>query len=273
MKKIILVLTLVFITIGLYCGDTDLKLILSRAGDYCEKLEHSAFRYFCHEQIEEEFLPFPKYFRYNPAAYKAHMRLKKVNRYLYDYQMLKKGSKIEEQRVLLEHNGRKIGKAVDKTSLKSFYSERSFFGPIGLIGKKARDLYRYRLLKRDGNIAVVEAKLKKRSGKRSSAILWVDSETGAVRKIEVDVKSMPGYVHVRKFESHWGTKADIKVVHEYGKEYNGLLYPVKTVFIEKYTGGLAVKRKFPRSGVYNRSRAEIQYKKYRFFDVKARLAD
>lgn len=259
---------------GTQTGRTDqanLTDVLVKAANYCEKLKSAAFHYFCNEEIDEIFNKYPTYRRWQDKG-KRHASDREANRYVYEYQILKKDETVQEKRVLIEKNGEK--KQVEKAKLATrfVYSYRSFYGPISLVGKKSQRLYHYEIIERisrpGGEILVIEAIPKKKAAKnRNHGKVWIHSKSGSVLRIEVDEKSIPGYASMLKIARRYGAKAELKVNHYYDMLYKGLRYPSKTEFIESYYGGANLQRKFLH-GRYVRSRTTFQYKNYSFFDVQ-----
>lgn len=278
----------------------DLDKILKKSAVYCSKLADSALYFVCLETISEETSKNnkegqlsnpnePSYRdltdprrnqefrheetpdRYRKGPQKTNLR---KNVYVYDYQLIKKGNKIEESRTLLEENGEKKNEKNAQLKTRKFYSYRSVLGPIGLLGKSQQDKFDYKIIKEDKHkgkdAVVIEATLKSVSEENSNyGRIWVDRENYQILRIDVAQESLIGY----KDPKAKGINRIITVSHYYDVEKNGLMFPSKTVFEENYTPdrvqvGLwsnytnAVQKK-----TLQRTKLEIDYKDYKFFTV------
>ena len=83
----------------------DLEEILRRSRLYCRMLDFAVLDFICLEEIEEKIdvsiESFPEY-----PDIKQYRKARK-NKYIYDYQFVRKGDSLKESRILLEENGRK----------------------------------------------------------------------------------------------------------------------------------------------------------------------
>jgi hypothetical protein len=276
MKRIsVYLLIYILFSLPLWTGDEvpggQLKQVLVKAANYCEKLKAEAFHYFCIEEIDEVYNKYPTYRRWQDKG-KRHKAHREEHRYVYEYQILKKDGTVQEKRVLVEKDGKKMRREKANLYTRFVYSYRSFYGPISLAGKKRQRYYRYNLVERikraGGDIFVVEAIPQKKSAKKQNyGKLWIHSLTGSVLRIEVDDKSIRGYEGMKTFARKYGATPSLKVTHYYDMLHRGLRYPSKTEFIESYSGGANLRRKF-KDGRYIRSNTTFVYKNYHFFDVQ-----
>ncbi|MDH4198385.1 MAG: hypothetical protein OEW05_13315, partial [Candidatus Aminicenantes bacterium] len=80
----------------------DLPLILEKTAEYCSRLANASLHFVCQEEIKEHLY-------YSPSAGTIYTgaRFYKENKYLYDYQLIRKDGDIQEKRILLEQNGKK----------------------------------------------------------------------------------------------------------------------------------------------------------------------
>jgi hypothetical protein len=253
----------------------DLAAILVNCADYCRKLSSSALYFVCQEKIEEDIYEFRSggvtvmvsgeggeavTYKTSPT-----MRRKATkNSFVYDYQLTKKGEKIEETRTLLEENGKKKDLKDAPLKTQRFYSRKAVFGPVGFLGREWHEVYDYELLKQEkveGRATyVIEAKPKiPIEGKPNYGKLWVDKKDFSVLKIEVEDESLGGFEKILAAAKSQGLKPVLTTVHEYGILEKGLRFPSRTVFNEKYSG---------RTSRYMQSRTVITYENYRFFTVE-----
>jgi len=228
----------------------DMTGILQNCAEYCRKLANSALYFVCQEKIKEDIYEF------------------RSNSYVYDYQLVKKGETIEETRTLLEENGRK--KDLKNAPLKTqrFFSRKAVFGPVGFFGREWHDVYEYEFIKQDRvdgrETYVIKAKPKAPiEGKPNYGTLWVDKTDSSVIKMEVEGQSLAGFEKILEVAKRRGLKPILTTVHEYGILKNGLRFPSRTVFNEKYSGS--------RSRGFTQSKTEIRYENYRFFTVETKV--
>ncbi len=278
----------------------DLDKILKKSAEYCSKLADSALYFVCLEKIAEETsknnkegqlsnAQEPSYsdltdprrnqeFRHEstPERYRGGPQKKELrkNVYVYDYQLIKKGNKIEESRTLLEENGEKKNEKNAQLKTRKFYSYRSVLGPIGLLGKSQQGKFNYKIIKEDKNkgkdAVVVEATLKSVSEENSNyGRIWVDRENFQILRIDVAQESLIGY----KDPKAKGINHIITVTHYYDVEKNGLMFPSKTVFEENYTpdrvqvGLWSNYTNTVQKKSLQRTKLEIDYMDYKFFTV------
>jgi hypothetical protein len=278
----------------------DLGGILKKSAEYCSKLGDSALYFVCLETISEETsrksqegglsdprepsyreLSDPRRnqeFRYEgtPDRYRQgpHQTNLRTNVYVYDYQLIKKGGKIEESRTLLEENGNKKNEKNAQLKTRKFYSYRSVLGPIGLLGKSQQATFDYSIIEetkhRGRDVLVIEVKPKKESRETSNyGRVWVDKKNFQIVRIDVAQESLVGY----KDPKIKGINHIITVTHFYDVEKNGLMFPSKTVFEENYTpdkvqvGLWSNYTNTVQKKTLQRTKLEIDYTDYRFFTV------
>jgi len=254
-----------------------LALILKKSAAYCEKLANSALFFVCRENIKEIIYQYPQ----GPVtvtsrttggvtsrSYRIWARPKKiVNNYTYDYQLVQRTSRIHESRTLLEENGEKLFERNARLKTQRFYSERSAFGPVGLISKEWQEMYDYKIIEEKTadvrEILVIEAKPKRKTEEKPNyGKIWVDKEDFSIIKIEIEQESLAGIEELREKMKKGGLKPIIKVTHDYGTMKNGLRFPSKTEFTEDYAGtGRRIQK----------SRLSITYDNYRFFTVETEV--
>jgi hypothetical protein len=256
----------------------DLTTILNKCAEYCRKLADSALYFICQEKINEEIYEFRSggtvvvtggegdTITYGTAS--SFKRRANRNVYIYDYQLIKKGERIEETRTLLEENGKKKDLKNAPLKTKRFFSRKAVFGPVGFFGREWHEVYDYELLKQDrvkGREAyVIKAKPKVPiEGKPNYGTLWVGKTDFSVLKMEVEDQSLAGFEKALEDAKSRGLKPILTTVHEYEILKNGLRFPSRTVFNEKYSGS--------RSSGFTQSKTEISYKNYRFFTVETQV--
>ena len=253
----------------------DLEIILEKSADYCERLANSALHFICEETIKEEIQGSGGFIARSPTiTLPGNIRMvtggrgRKIERnaYVYDYQLIKKGENIEETRILLKENGKKKYEKNAPLKTKRFYSKRSVFGPVGLLGKKWQDKYNYKILKektiKKRKTFVIEIKPKMEiEGKLNYGKVWIDKKDFSVLQIEIEQKSLAGFEILEQELKKKKIEPFFTTTHFYFIEKNGIRFPSKTVFEEKY------KYKGRRRRSSKASKTIITYDKYRFFIV------
>ena len=240
----------------------ELEKILKKSADYCERLASSALFFVCIEKIEEEIFTFRTYGRRYPT-------ITKKNVYIYDYQLIKKGEKIEEKRILLEENGKKRNEENATLKTERFQSKRSVFGPVGLLIKDWKKKYNYQIVKEesvDRKEAIVIEVTPKGILKedRSYGKVWVDKKDFSILKIEVNPESIVNFEFFEKEALKYGASPDIYVSHYYGIEKSGIRFPSKIIFEEDYIFWGKLRR-------FKKSKTVITYDSYRFFIVEVEV--
>jgi len=252
----------------------DLDALLKKSAEYCEKVKNSALFYVCQERIKEEIV-----LDFEFAVYRnLIINETKINKYVYDYQLIKKGNEIKENRTLIEENGKKRNEKNAQLKTRRFFSLRSVFGPVGFFGKEFQDSYDFRLIKK-GNIKGIEAYIieaipKQKLGEKPNyGKLWVDKNDFSVIKIEIEQESLEGFEELEEKRKSLEKEKKIiitkivlkpifKTIHFYEVEKNGIRFPSKTEFNEVYVDPAWEKRQITKSTT------EIKYEDYKFFTVK-----
>jgi len=257
----------------------EMAAILENCAEYCRKLANSALYFICEEKIEENIYEFRgggvmvmgSGEGGGAATYETSplmRRRAKKNSFVYDYQLTKKGEKIEETRTLIEENGKKKDLKDAPLKTQRFFSWKPVFGPVGFLGREWHEVYDYELLKQEKvegrETYVIKVKPKVPiEGKPNYGKLWVDKKDFSVLKIEIEDESLAGFEKTMAAAKSRGLKPVLTTVHEYGILKNGLRFPSRTVFNEKYTGA--------RASGYMQSKTVIAYENYRFFTVETKV--
>lgn len=251
-------------------NQSELEEILRKCDEYCERAKSSALFFVCQEKIKEEFSTPSRGISVSTTVSPEGRRVRTIspalkkerNEYIYDYQLIKKGSDIKESRTLIEENGEERYEKDAPLKTRRFYSLRSVYGPVGFLSREFQEQYDYKLKKGDkveGREAyVIEASPKKMmEGKPNYGKLWIDKEDFSVLKIEIAQESLAGYEDFIKKIKKQGFQPIFTTTHYYGVEKKGIRFPSKTVFREVYR---------PLRGII--SKTVIEYSNYRFFTVE-----
>jgi YHS domain-containing protein len=250
--------------------------LMMRIADYCGKLENAALYFVCKEKIVEELEPNRQIqnaeavisdpFEKGPGG--AMMVMGAIvggkNSYTYDYQVIRKETRVTERRILLEENGKAAADDGLYPKTFRFYVNKAIYGPIGLLGRAEQPSYDYSQLEDeniDGRKAyVIDIRPKKPSLiKPTYGKVWIDKNDGSVLKMDVEVESLAGYERISEDYESLGIKPLISIEIVYGFEKNGLRFPSEINLREAY--------KDPKKGKIKVSEMSVEYSQYKFFTV------
>jgi hypothetical protein len=179
--------------------------------------------------------------------------------FAYDYQLIRKDGGIREKRILIEENGKNRTGSQVYPKTRRFFIDRAILGPVGLFGRDAQSRFQYQFLKEtrlDGKpVGVVEVNPKSGSpGESVFGKAWLDEATGAVLKMEIDVKSFSGYERIWAEYTSQGFSPSVSFEIAYGHENGGLFYPSR-IRLKESKYGVSI------------SELIIDYDRYKFFSV------
>jgi len=234
-----------------------LQNILEKTADYCRKLEKASLFFVCREEIQEYLLDDSR-----PSSYG------RVNKYIYDYQMIRKAEKITERRTLVQEDGRKRFEENAELKTQRFWHEHVIFGPLGLLGDVAQESHDFRIIGDESwkhrRAIVIEALPKKPEAKgHLYGKIWIDSEDYSVLKIEWDQSSMKNIEELEKKALKQALVPKITFISEYDLEKNGIRFPSRYVVKEEYL--------HPRWGRFTASETQAVYEDYKFFLVETEV--
>jgi hypothetical protein len=256
---------------------TALSALLARAAAYAEKLKKTAFHFICREELTEDVFSQNSINQNEPAMVRTN--------WIYDYQIIGQNGKINENRVLLEKNQKPSHQ--QKAQLETmFHSYFSFYMPVTILAREKQHLYYYRLLSKEKvknkNVRHIAA-VPRSPGSIPWGELWIGEEDGTVLKIQADQTSIIGFDKLAQKAIEQGFMPVITTIHEYDLEKNGINFPSKTTFIERYnpsgesinksvfTAGMADKERNRLS--YERSRTYFEYKHHKFFSISTSVEE
>ena len=256
-------------------GQDELKRILDKCGEYCEKLSSAALHFVCEETISEEINQGSSGSSVAVSVSGGYMVTRggaqniERNKYVYDYQLINKDGKIEETRILLKENGKKKYEKNAPMKTKRFYSRRAVYGPVGWLGRTQQNKYNYTILKEQTlkrrKVYVIEVRPKEKiEGNPNFGTIWVDKEDFSVLKIEINQESLAGFDKIKQESEKQKMTPRITTTHDYFIEKNGLRFPSRTVCKEVYTSRM--RRRYLRL-----SETVIDYDNYKFFLVDVKI--
>ena len=256
-----------------------LARLLERAKGYCLKLERAALDFTCLERIEEKMFADPGFTMGQPlgvpspsaqsvsSAYRSLGR-SYSNKYVYDYQFVRKGDLKTERRILVEENGRKKNDANAELSTQAIRVENALFGPIGLLGAGWQARHDYAIVgeesQKGDTIVVIEASPKPSlDGPHCFGRVWVREDDGSIVKISWDQSSVGNFALVQETANVLKAEPRMTSITEYGLVKNGLRFPSKDTTEEAYLLNDGIR--------HIKSRTTILYEKYKFFTVETEI--
>lgn len=237
----------------------DLSSILQNTAAYCEKLMNQSLHFICEEHIKE------RSHRVSTYVFLSYRTAPTVNKYVYDYQLIRKNGRISESRTLIEENGKK--KKEKNAPLKThFFTHRYVvFGPVGLLSKKAQSKHQYQIDKettwKGHKVIIIKASPRPEiSNEGLFGKVWVNKKDHTVLKIEWNQQSMGNYQKIVETAEHFKAEPRITFTSEYEFEKNGIRFPSKYSVKEEYIRH--------RGGNILSSLTTVEYKNYKFFVVE-----
>ncbi len=226
--------------------------VLEKAEMYCHRLDRAALDFICLEEVTEMTR------HYTP----------RTDIYLYDYQFVRKGEEIKEQRNLIAVNGKKTNIRDSSLNTLVFQYKNILFGPVGLLGKVWQAYYEFALIEEDtinGERAVViEAKPRPSLPQpHCYGRFWIKEDDGSVLKIVWDQRSLGNFQSVEEWAKAHESEPQVTSYSEYGLEKNGLRFPSRSYTEIAYIN--KDNRKFVNAEI------SIFYKDYKFFTVETEI--
>lgn len=258
--------------------------ILEGAAGYCGKLEAAALEFICEERIGETHYNFAAEPKWGGLIVTSHETGKVVRQaffpqwdpqrtirsdYVCDYLFIRRGNEVQERRVVLEDNGKKMP---DRTTLleeKRFTALNPVMAAIDLLGRMWQSRFNYRVISRDvvqrRNATVLEAIPKSGNSRGIEyAKIWIDSENFQILKSEVQGVPIEGYDDVLRDSVQFRVRPYLLTTHTYEFEKNGIRFPGQSI----------IRVEYPKRGEFTKDRVlklkiVMRYGKYQFFSVEA----
>ncbi len=268
-------------------GQPGLRRIIAGCANYSRKLSEQALFFTCEESMREvryqlkadvsnldlssfeniergQLSETVSYIMGTPAQIMDPSRTE-LNRYVCDYQLVRKNETVEERRIVLKQNGRKpSGWAVLLTE-RRFYAINPIAHLLKIFDHERQGLFSFQLLGEEkirGKEAYVIVAVPRlgNEGDFRGARIWADKKSFQIFKIEISGVPIEGYEDVLKDSMALNIAPFFLTTHEYEIEKNGVLFPETTT----------VRVGYPSSGrPILKYRADVAYKKYRFFSVES----
>jgi len=282
LKELVLILFVVIFSIQISsqtdnseAGQKDeLVRILENCADYCERLDNITLHFVCEEKITEIInnAPFLRITSMGTGKLPTNLRNPKDaalsnerNTFVYDYQLKRQGSVIDEHRILLKEKSRVKNIANAQLQTKRFQHKYVVYGPIGLLGRKQQEKFKYSILDEatyKGDKAVIIEATPKFPDEFDALYgrIWIGKEDPCILKIEWNPESLKNYEEIERIAQQNRVSPKLQFVSEYGFEKNKIRFPNKYYVEEIYI--------LPSGRRYSRSKTTVVYDNYKFFIVE-----
>jgi len=267
---------------------SELKKILEQGAAYAERLSGAAMDFVCEETIKTT--NYALYLPEKTVADEAKTSVSssgagelimvtgrprilarnpyetKTNRFICDYQMIKKGERIEERRILMKENGKSVESAHKSLDDKQYAVLRPLFAPLAVLTVDRQKSYDFRFTG-DETIeskpaAVIEAIAKPGAVTGTPAAkIWIDRVSFRILQCETQGLPVEGYGSVFEEASKIGISPVSTMTTTFGEAKNGVLFPTRVSLRIDYPVNVW--------GIGKRAKVEtdIRYDKYKFFTV------
>jgi hypothetical protein len=261
-------------------------LVLKRVREYCRRLERAALDFVCYEEISETLDTSRESQKAavridprmtsgvggvgrmglsgRPFTFEPSTPRKGDHRYLIDYQFVRKEGRVEEKRILLEEDGKKVRRKESPAQMSVFSCSDMLLMPVKLLDEKVEEFYSYRILRED-DLAGTKVWILDISPRLSidgylGGQLWISQADFQVLKIEWDPTTFGRYEAIRQNAARYQGSAAVTSFTEFGVEKNGLRFPSRDETEEAYLNAAGEK--------FVRSRTQVTFTNYRFFTVE-----
>lgn len=285
---LILILTVVFISAGAEAENKSeqitIRKTMKKVREYCARLKAGAYHFVCLEEVSEK-IDYSKHLiqtrvisgdYYELPSVRKTPKLKEKNEYLYDYQLIKKGARTKERRILLKKNGRKKNEKNAQLETKEFRYKHVLLGTVDLFGESSEFYNDYKIINEEvlnGEEAIViEATPKAlytkpfRYGVEPTYLsgkTWVKKTDYSILKIQWSHKTIKGFQNIEERAMKYEAEPRITIITEYGFEKNGIRFPSRFFVEQAYISKKGKK--------FIRSELNVIYKDYKFFLVETEV--
>lgn len=235
--------------------------ILTKAAEYCRKLESASLYYVCEEEISERL-----YIDSRPGAGTSSVPARKFNNWVYDYQLIWSGPTLDERRKLLRRNGTAMNEPDAGLETNRFSHKFVVFGPVGLLCARSQGRFLYELIKEERVNKAKAYVVDVRPGASTPpntlfGRVWLKADDSSVLRIQWDQRSMDNFPEIERTAAGLQAEPRILFVSEYAFEKQGLRFPSRYTVEETYF----IKNRFVPLTL---SATTVLYKNYRFFTVE-----
>jgi TonB family protein len=259
------------------------RTVLDRCADYCGKLAGAVMDFVCEERIKETHYSLLKNLHWGMLIVRNEPhgqggwlvvgkpiqimdpKLTKRNDFLCDYQIVRKGGRIDERRFILKENGHNIAEQKKLLEEKRFSGLSSLFASLRILLKDQQSRFNFRIIdeeKTNGKRAYVIEAIPKSGDEDGiwSAKIWIDKESFQILKIEIEGVPIDGYEDILNDCAILNIKPFFVMTHEYQMEKNGVLFPSRSKIHAAYPG-------IDYQGPVTKNEIDLTYGKYKFLTV------
>lgn len=246
-------------------SDNQIKMsqILKKTREYCQRLNQIALDFVCKEEIVERY----QVIRLGPRGF-TRIFTEQKHKLLYDYQLIRKGKRKEEKRMLLAENGIRKRKEATRPETKMFQYRNVIFGPNNLLAEDRQLFFDYKLVGSellDGEKALIIDVIPRPwlTHDILSGRIWVSEKDYSILKIVWDEEIMASSGVIQQLAQQYKGEPRFIQITEFGFEKNGIRFPSKYFIEEAYV------RENGKKKVH--SEMSVIYKDYQFFTVETEV--
>jgi TonB family protein len=265
-----------------------LAKVLDGTAGYCRKLSGASLDFICEEKIHEIHYNFATEPQWAALAVSSRETGKIIeqtwfpqwdpkrtekNKYVCDYLFVRKGDNLEERRIVLNDNGRKMPDRNRLLEEKRYTALNPVLATVQILDQDRQPLFNFRLIGTENlherKAFVIEAIPK--SGNTwgvEYAKIWIDQKSFQVLKNEIQGVPLEGYDDVLRDSVHFRVRPYLLTTHTYEFEKTGIRFPSRST----------IRVEYPKLGDFYGDRTlklkiEMSYDKYKFFTVETEEID
>ena len=248
-----------------------LRHTLRSVAQYCEKVKRVALFYVCVEKVKDT-----QYFFRGVTQASGLMREERIfeigrvarRTYTYDYQLIKKGDDIQEDRTLLEENGEKRNKKHAPLTQTKYSARLTIYGPVGFLSSYWQQHFVYSVVgeERIGDVQALVIRAvpnEDREDNDQVGRIWIGPDFQVLR-VEIEPASLEDYEDEVITSSLGDFHKKLTWTIDYSVEKNGVRFPgrqtIREEFIRTTANGFEQKA-LKRETIFD-------YLDYKFFIVK-----
>jgi hypothetical protein len=184
---------------------------------------------------------------------------------LYDYQLIKKGDRLEEKRKALRFNGKMWAKTEDPPNILPYQAQYIVYGPVGFLSnywQSRFDYFEEGSEKLPGGRRAVILRSQPNEFREENGVygrVWVEAELGAVLRISWDTESIDFFHPDDIPDAFRGLEKRLAWTAFYEVEKNGVYFPSRQEIREEFVG--------PGGEAIVGDVWTIAYENYKFFAV------
>jgi hypothetical protein len=197
-----------------------------------------------------------------------NLRTRIKNKYVYDFQFIRRDNQVKETRTLLEENGKKKNEKNASLKTKIFKFKGVLSGPVGILGECWQPYYNYKIVGEDevnGLPAVVLNVVPKPGYKMDFLFgkVWFDQNDFSVLKVEWSPQRIGNYAVFESLGVKYKSESHITIISEFLVEKNGIRFPNSFFLEEAYINKKGKK--------FIRSETKVTYRGFKFFTVEVEV--